>query len=203
MCCDQSRTRRRSTRGRGRRRGGAKLLIAHGANLEWTPTKPKTADRARNANVGKTALSGRNQRRQGRGRCPPVRLTRASVSPPFARAVESHTGRCRAPTDLRSGRTSTPSTPMVPRRCTRPSSCATSTRCARSPEGGADLKAKTGRGSPRSSSRRARTYDPAVNPFGPQKVRTAPRRKKWSRCCALRRGAAVESTRPRTTHGAR
>ena len=78
--------------------------------------------------------------------------------------------------------------------------CAIWTRCARSPRAARISRPRTATGSPRYSSPRSssRTTRPRIR-SARRRVRTAPRPKKSSRCCATRRrGRPSRPTRPRT-----
>ena len=176
-----------------------KLLIAHGANLEWTPTNAESGGPGANANVGKTRAHGRDQRRQGRAVVRRSRLlARRSAAVP--RAVESHTGRRRALADRfrrerQRRRARRCHGAAQGRRSAQSRHAARAHRRRRGSQGQERRRAHRAPARARSSSRTTRRRIRSAR----RRARTAPRPKKSSRCCATRRRSRPSSpTRPRT-----
>jgi uncharacterized protein len=180
-----------------------KLLIAHGANLEWTPTNAENSGPGANANVGKTALlvaiNG------GKGVPLSAGPGYSRVGPPPFREPSNRTPADAARLLIASGANVNAVDPDGATALHKAVDLRNLDTLRALTEGGADLKAKNGDGlTALQLAEKLEPYDPAANPFGPQKGKDgAAPEEVVALLRAAAKGPAVESHAAADTHGAR
>jgi len=145
-----------------------KLLIAHGANLEWAPTNVEGGGPGANTNVGKTALLAAIN--GGKGVPLSAGPGYSRVGPPPFRELSNREPAAAARLLIASGANVNAIGPDGATALHKAVDLRNLDTLRALTEGGADLKIKNGDGlTALQLAEKLKPYDPTANPFGPQK----------------------------------